>query len=116
MKTLVHVLSIGSAETLNTPYETCLRERGHALAVVNGYKDLFRAVKIESCEVAVLHQSLSPDELHEVAHFIRRRWPAARILIVRPEEWWLDDVLYDDRVVPGVNPELLLSAVERLLD
>ena len=68
----------------------------------------------EGCEVAVLHQTQSQEERIEAAHFIRRRWPATRILIARPEEWWIDDALYDDRVVPDANPELLLSAVERL--
>jgi hypothetical protein len=26
----------------------------------------------------------------------------------------MDDALYDDRVVPGVNPEVLLAVVDRL--
>ena len=115
VKTLFHVLSIGSAAISNMTYEKYLQERGHALAVISGYRDLFHTEMNDGCEVAVLHQSLSHDELVEVAHFIRRQWPTARILIVRPEEWWIDDALYDDRVVPGVNPELLLSAVERLV-
>jgi hypothetical protein len=114
MKTVFRVLSIGSTALSRMTYERCLKERGHALAVANGYKDLFRTEMNEGCEVAVLHQTLSQKELIEAAHFIRRRWPAARILIVRPEEWWIEDALYDDRVVPDANPELLLSAVERL--
>jgi len=114
MSTALHVLSIGSAAQSAMTYERCLKERGHALAVANGYKGLFQTEMNEGCEVAVLHQTLSQKELLEAAHFIRRRWPAARIPIVRPEEWWIDDALYDDRVVPDANPELLLSAVERL--
>lgn len=114
MKTAFHVLSIGSAALSTMTYERCLKERGHALAVANGYNDLFQTAMDECCEVAVLHQTLSQKELIQAAHFIRRRWPAARIVIVRPEEWWIDDALYDDRVVPDANPELLLFAVERL--
>jgi hypothetical protein len=34
--------------------------------------------------------------------------------MIRAEEWWLEDALYDDRVVPGVNPELLVATVDRL--
>jgi hypothetical protein len=34
--------------------------------------------------------------------------------MIRAEEWWIDDALYDDRVVPDANPELLLHAVEHL--
>jgi hypothetical protein len=108
------VLSIGAATVSNMIYERCLKERGHALATANDCKDLFRTEMNEGCEVAVLHQTLSQEELVEAAHLIRRRWPAARILIVRPEEWWIDDALYDYRVVPDANPEMLLTAVERL--
>jgi hypothetical protein len=67
----------------------------------------------EDCEVAVLHPTLSHGELSEVAHFVRRRWPAAKIVIIRAEEWWIEDALYDDRVVPGSIPELLLATVVR---
>jgi hypothetical protein len=111
---LLHVLSIGSAALSTMTYERCLKERGHALAVATEYKDLFQTEMNEGCEVAVLHQTLSEKELIEAAHFIRRRWPAARIVMIRAEEWWIDDALYDDRVVPDANPELLLHAVEHL--
>jgi hypothetical protein len=76
--------------------------------------DLLQTVLDDECEVAVLHQTLSETELIEIADFIRRRRPAARILIIRQEEWWLSDAHYDDRVVPDSNPKLLLSAVWRL--
>jgi hypothetical protein len=114
VKILLHVLSIGSAAHSNLTYERCLKERGHALAVVNEYKDLFQTEMNEGCEVAVLHQTLSEKDLIEAAHFIRRRWPATRIVMIRAEEWWIGDALYDDRVVPDANPELLRHAVEHL--
>lgn len=114
VNTVCRVLSIGTEALSSMTYERCLKEQGHALAVAYGYKDLFQTEMNEGCEVAVLHHTLSQEELIEAAHFIRRRWPAARILIVRPKEWWIDDALYDDRVLPDANPELLLSAVERL--
>jgi hypothetical protein len=113
--TLFHVLSIGAAATPSLIYESYLQDRGYAIAALSRHEDLFNTEMREGCEVAVLHQSLSSDELIEAAHFIRRRWPAARILIVRSEEWWIEDALYDDRVVPGAKPELLLSAIERLV-
>jgi hypothetical protein len=114
MKTVVHVLSIGSVAPSDVTYDRRLEERGFALAVAEGYRDLLGTVLEEGCEVAVLHQTLPEKELIEAAHFIRRRWPRARIVMVRAEEWWIDDALYDDRVVPDATPELLLSAVERL--
>jgi hypothetical protein len=75
MKTVFRVLSIGSAALSRMTYDNCLKERGHALAVANGCKDLFHTEMNEGCEVAVLHQTLSEKELIEAAHFIRRRWP-----------------------------------------
>jgi hypothetical protein len=62
----------------------------------------------------VLLASLSEKEFVETAVFVRKRWPLARILIVRLEEWWIDDALYDERVVPDINPLSLLLAIERL--
>lgn len=115
MKTLFHVLSIGPSAISLAAYERYLQERGLALEVVSGCRDLYQTEMNDGCEVAVLHHSLSLDELNDAAQFIRRRWPAARILLIRPEEWWIDDALYDERLVPDSNPELLLSAVERLV-
>ena len=94
-------------------YDRFLEDRGYILAVAHCYRDLCQTAMCEDCEVAVLHPTLSNGELSEVAHFIRRRWPAARIVIIRVEEWWIEDALYDDRVVPGVIPELLLATVDR---
>jgi hypothetical protein len=95
-------------------YDTFLENRGYILAAAHGYRDLCQPEMREDCEVAVLHPTLSHSELIEVAHFIRRRWPRARIIMIRTEEWWIEDALYDDRVVPGVNPELLLATVDRV--
>jgi hypothetical protein len=114
MKTKSQVLFIGKAGPLNPNHYSVLEERGYVLAVVPAYYELYKTETYDSCEIAVLLPTLSEAELMEAAHLVRRRWPAARILIVRTEEWWIDDALYDDRVIPSANPELLLSAVERL--
>jgi hypothetical protein len=116
MKMKTQVLFIGKAGLLSRNHLSALEEHGYALAAVPVYSDLSKTETFEHCEVAVLLPTLSDTELMEAAHLIRRRWPATRILIVRTEEWWLDDALYDDRVIPSENPELLLSAVERLAE
>ena len=95
-------------------YDRLLETRGYVLAAAQGYRDLCQTEMCEDCEVAVLHPTLSHGELVEVAHFIRRRWPRARIVMIRAEEWWIEDALYDDRMVPGVNAELLVATVDRL--
>jgi hypothetical protein len=94
-------------------YDMLLEARGYVLAAAQGYRDLCQTEMCDDCEVAVLHPTLSHGELSEVAHFVRRRWPAAKIVIIRAEEWWLEDALYDDRVLPGAIPELLLAIVVR---
>jgi hypothetical protein len=50
----------------------------------------------------------------DAAHFVRRRWPEARVLIIRDDAQCIDDAMYDDRIAPGVNPERLLGAITRL--
>jgi hypothetical protein len=114
MKSVVHVLSICSVAPSDVSCDECFELRGFALAFADGHRDLLQTVLDDECEVAVFQEALSQKELLQVAHFIRSRWPAARILIIRQEQWWLDDALYDDRVVPDANPELLLSAAKRL--
>ena len=113
MKTSSHILFIGSSDPSNMGYDRLLEARGYVLTSAQGYLDLCQNEMREDCEVAVLHPTLSHGELTEVAHFIRRRWPAAKIVIIRSEEWWIEDALYDDRVLPGVIPELLLATVDR---
>ena len=114
MKPRSYVLFIGSSGPSNIAYHRFLKQRGYVLAAAQGYRNLYQANMHDGCEIAVLHQTLSEKELMEASHFVRKRWPLARILIIRAEEWRIEDALYDDRVVPGADPETLLAAVERL--
>jgi hypothetical protein len=98
MKTRSQVLFIGKAGPLNPDHYSVLEEHGYVLAVVPAYCELHKTETHGSCEIGVLLPTLSEAELIEAAHLVRRRWPATRILIVRTEEWWIDDTLYDDRV------------------
>jgi hypothetical protein len=114
METRPHVLLIGTSGPFDCLRGCYLEEHGCVLNVVPTCLEIYQSVVFEHCEVAVFLDSLSEREFVETAHFIRRRWPLARILIVRLEEWWIDDTLYDERVVPGINPLSLLLAIERL--
>lgn len=69
----------------------------------------------EPIRLAILHQTLSLFELEEASRSIRQRWPGARILVIREGEEFLDDGLYDDRVVPPITPGALLETTRRLL-
>jgi hypothetical protein len=112
MKVLLFV--IGKPGPLSRDHYASLEERGFVLEIVPVCDDLFKTESCEACEIAVLLPTLSDVDLMETAQLIRRRRPGARILIVRREEWWMDDALYDDRLAPEADPQMLLSAVERL--
>lgn len=114
MKSSLRILSIGVAEPMHVAYDIFLRLHRCELATAADYRELYAVPAEEKWEVAVLYHSLSQNEMRESAHLIRRRWPEARILIVRSETPCMDDALYDDRVVPGANPEVLLAVVDRL--
>jgi hypothetical protein len=66
-------------------------------------------------ELAVLHCTLSPFELERASVTIRRRWPHARILVIRLGEDFLNDALYDQRIVPPVAPSELRATIKLLL-
>jgi hypothetical protein len=67
-------------------------------------------------QIAVLNDTLSREDLAAVAQLIRRRWPPARILVVCTKVPPIDDALYDGRVLPGLPPEILFTAIARLAD
>ena len=50
-----------------------------------------------------------PERSSKIRVLVRHRWPSARILVVRDDVQFLEDALYDHRVMPGINPEALLS-------
>jgi hypothetical protein len=68
----------------------------------------------EEYHIAVLHQTLASPELEEACRFIRHQWPHAGILVVRTGEDFLEDALYDDRVIPDVAEEVLLATIKQL--
>jgi hypothetical protein len=51
----------------------------------------------------------------EATHFVRRRWSAARILLLESESMVVDDWLYDERVDPALRPTAVRDAAIRLL-
>ena len=68
----------------------------------------------EAPDIAVLLDTLSAASLGEICRLIRHRWPHARILVVRAGENFLDDALYDDRILPRESVEALLEKVFRV--
>jgi hypothetical protein len=52
----------------------------------------------------------------EAAHFVRRRWIGARILLFEGRSAMIDDWLYDERVDPCVDPATVIEAAIRLMN
>ena len=82
--------------------------------------------KLASCADMYLHQEdayalvilvldSEARETAEVAHFVRHRWSAARILLLESESPVIDDWLYDERVDPYPHPSTLRDAAIRLM-
>lgn len=52
----------------------------------------------------------------EAAHFVRRRWSNARILLLENKSAMIDDWLYDERIDPQLLPAAVLTAAIRLMN
>jgi hypothetical protein len=112
----VHVISVGAVDRGSMVHDTLLKVPRFHLTIATDYRALWATPKREDFQVAVLHNTLSSFELEEACRFIRQTWPHARILVIRAGEGFLDDALYDERVLPRVAERFLLSAIERLAD
>jgi len=109
-----HVLSVGPVERGCVIYDALLSGPNFRLTIATDYREVWKIADLESLQVVILHSTLSPLELEDTSRFIRRKWPHARILVIRAGEEFLDDPLYDDHLAPAVAPEVLLTAIERL--
>jgi hypothetical protein len=78
-------------------------------------RELWVIPKQEAIQLAILHDTLSSFELDEAARLIRRHWPSVGILLIGTGEDSLDNALYDDRVSSGASLEVLLTAIDHLL-
>ena len=64
--------------------------------------------------VAILSLPFGTKVLQDIAEFIRRRWPRARILVIGDVQLALDDHLYDDAVHHFSREEEFLKALAKL--
>jgi DNA-binding NtrC family response regulator len=116
MKANIRVLSVGSEESIRTMYGALFGRCEYELITAAKYRELFAIPAHEDIQIAVLNDTLSREELAAVAQLIRCRWPPARILVVCTKVPPIEDALYDDRVLPGLPPELLFATIARLAD
>ncbi len=110
----MHILCVGPVDHSYMVHDVLLKVPDSRLSVATDYRELWAIPKRETIHVVILHDTLSTFELEKVCRFTREQWPSAGILVVREGEGFLDDELYDDRVMPTVTPEVLLAAIERI--
>jgi hypothetical protein len=113
MPKTIHVLFVGPVDFGGLVHDALLGGPNSRLSIAPDCRELWVIPKKESIQVVILHDTLSSFELEDASRFIRRRWPHARILVLRRGEGFLDDALYDDRLAPTVVPEVLRAAIER---
>lgn len=110
----IHVLSVGPLAHGDMIHDVLLEIPDFRLSVATDYPGLWAIRKQELIDVVILHDTFSASEIEDFCHLIRRRWPHAGIVFVHRGESFLEEALYDDRVVPNVAPEVLLSTIQRL--
>jgi len=98
--TAIHVLSVGPLDRGSMVHDALLDGPGFRLTIAAGYRELWAIPRQEPLHAVILHSTLTSFELEAACQLIRRRWPHARILIIRNGEGSLEDALYDDRVAP----------------
>jgi hypothetical protein len=112
--TTLHFLSVGPVAACNMVRDALLQLRNCRLTIATDYRELWVIPAQDNIDVAILHQTLLPFELEEASRLIRRRWPGAKTLVIRSGTEFLEDALYDDRLLPDSVPESLLCAIEKV--
>jgi hypothetical protein len=114
MAKTIHVLFVGPLAHGNMVHDVLLEIPSFHLAIATDYQELWAISQQEPIDVILLHNSFSSSELEDSCRFIRQRWPHAGILLIHRGESFLEDALYDDRVVPNVAAEILRSKIQQL--
>lgn len=92
-----------------------LGEPNLTISIVDNYRELWTIPNQEIIHLVILNKTLSTIELEASSRLIRKRWPRAKILVVRQGEGFLEDALYDDRVTLADSSEVLRGRIGRLL-
>jgi hypothetical protein len=114
MISTLHVLSIGSQDTDALVRDVLVLRTKCRLYVASSIWDLCVVLESQEIDVAILHNTFSPKQMRVFVAYVRRRWPGAKILLIKPKQVSADYNVYDEWIVPGVSPKTLLAAIERL--
>jgi hypothetical protein len=110
----IRVLSVGSIDRGSMVHDALLEGREFQLSIAMDIIGLRSILEHEEFQLAILHNTLATRELEDACRFIRRQWPHSKILVVRAGQDFLEDALYDERVIPDVAREVLLATIEVL--
>jgi hypothetical protein len=113
---IIHVLSVGRIETGRLMCDALLDSPDFRVSFVHDYRDLWISSRQHVVSAVVMHNTLCSFELAEAARLVRNRWPNAKILIIRSGEVSLDRALYDQRLHPPVNQEVLVEQIRLMSD
>lgn len=114
MKTILHVLSVGTTEQSARICDTLLERQKCHLIAVREAQELSSLPSGELMDVAILHATLGKSALRQSARAIRRQWPYARILLLGMQPEILDTTLYEERLSPVSSADTLLASIELL--
>lgn len=108
------ILLVDVARALHELHLALLRSIPAFVETLASYADMYLHQE-HGYALVILVLNSNSREMAEAAHFVRRRWTAARILLLGNESTTIDDWLYDERVEPHSHPATLREAAVRLL-
>jgi hypothetical protein len=114
MISTLHVLSIGSQDAGAIVRDVLVLRTRCRFYLAPSIWELCVVLESEEIDVAILHNTFSPQQVRVFAAYTRRRWPSATILLMNPKEENADYSIYDERTAPGVSSKTLLAEIEWL--
>jgi hypothetical protein len=113
-KKVPRILLVDTALTLHELHLELLRSIPAMVETLASCSDIYLHEE-DAYELVILVLQPQATETAEVAHFVRHRWSAARILLFESESAVIDDWLYDERVDPHPRPATLRDVAIRLM-
>ena len=111
----IHVLFAGPLDFGSLIHDAMLDLPGFHLSITPDYHELWEIAEKEDYQVVILHSTLSSSELADATQIVRKRWPRARILVIRANMGSPEDSLHDDPTMPKAVPGVLLRRFARLM-
>ena len=108
------ILLVGAVLALHELHLMLLRSIPAVVEILASYAEIYLHEEHAHALVILVPHPQSR-ETAEAAHFVRRRWNAAKTLLIGSEPEVIDDWLYDERVDPQLPPATMREATIRLM-